>query len=326
MYYTRLSLKPFENKITYSDALFFIGSCFSESVAEKFKLLKFQVLSNPFGTLYNPVSIANALDRIVAKTYVCEQDFFLKDEIYRSFDFHSSLTDVRLEELILKVNNLIETAHTFLNQAKWVFITLGTSFVFKHKELNKIVANCHKMPASVFEQYLLTEDEVYLYLTSMVQCISSINPTAQLVFTVSPVRYLSGGAFENQVSKALLIISINRLLKENQRLLYFPAYELFMDELRDYRYYDNDLIHPSPLGVEHVWNRLLELAFDEKEKPLMKQIQELVLTSLHKPMFPETSAYKQLKTKMLDKIYELQRQYPFLNFDKEKKMFLNQKE
>ncbi len=317
MYTTQLNIKPFDHKISYADKLFFIGSCFSEEVAKQFSQVKFQVLSNPFGTLYNPASIFFAVQRIIQNKKVTEEDFFLSDGVYKSFAFHSSLAGTHLHELIDKVNAVIHKSHEFLKQASWNFITLGTSYVYRHKTQKKVVANCHKLPANTFDHFLLSLDEVHSYLNDTVSILQQFNPQINIVFTVSPVRYLSYGAFENQVSKSLLFVALHKLLEKEKDCRYFPAYELFMDELRDYRYYDRDLIHPSALGVEHVWNRLVETVVDENSQQLMKQVYAVVAACKHRPMFPESTSYLQHKSNLMQKIVKLQNEYPFLDFTEE---------
>jgi hypothetical protein len=318
MYYTSVNIRPFSRKITYSDSLFFIGSCFSDEIAQKLLFHKFNVLSNPFGTLYNPVSIYQSLKRIVLKDKVQRGDFFLDGDIYKSFHFHSSIAGMNLNEVLDKTNSIIEASHDFLKNSNLLFITYGSSYVFEFKKTGQIVANCHKVPASEFHHRMLTDGEVLKMMQYTVECLRSFNPKLQIIFTVSPVRYLKYGSFENQVSKSLLFVSLSKILQQYADVFYFPAYEIFMDELRDYRFYASDMLHPSDDGVEHVWKRFKEALIEETEYELMKRIEEIKQACLHKPMFPQSTAYKSLRQNILSKIVILEQQYAFLNFDQEK--------
>lgn len=318
MFQSVLKIEPFPKKIQYCDKLFFIGSCFSNEISQKFSLYKFNVISNPFGTLYNPVSIYSIIERIVSKKFVSENDFFLDDDIYKSFDFHSSLAGINLSNLIFQTNQLIEQSYSFLKEARWIFITYGTSHIHEHISSKKVVANCHKRPSYEFINRLLNFDEAFNYIEKTINIIKQFNPEIQVVFTISPVRYLKYGAFENQVSKSLLFVCLNELKRKYTEILYFPAYEIFLDELRDYRFYATDLIHPSNVGIDYVWNKLIEASFSEQTLNLKKQVQYIINSCQHRPMFPESKTYTLFKKSLLEKIEILEKQYPFLNFEREK--------
>ncbi len=322
MFYTKLHIEPFKQKIQYTDKIFFIGSCFSDEIAKYFKTYKFIVLSNPFGTMYNPVSIYQNISRIINKQYVDENDFFLDEDIYKSFDFHSSLAGLKLNELIEQINQLIETSNLFLKDVDWFFITFGTSYIYEHKKTNKIVANCHKQPSYEFNNRILSFDEIYNYFDKTISLINNFNTKTKIVITISPVRYLKYGAFENQVSKSLLFTALHKIRNKITDLYYFPSYEIFMDELRDYRYYASDLIHPSDVGIEYVWNRLIDRAFDENTRNIYNEIKNIINSCKHRPMFFESKTYAAFKSSLLAKIQLLEKQYSFLNFKDEKKLLI----
>ncbi|MCX7862758.1 MAG: GSCFA domain-containing protein [Bacteroidales bacterium] len=318
MYYTPIHIKPFNKKIQYNDKLFFIGSCFSDEIARKLIDYKFAVISNPFGTLYNPISIYQSLQRITNQTHVTENDFFCEDDIYKSFHFHSKLADTNLNQLIEHANNIIANSYQFLKQASWIFITYGTSYVYIHKNTSDIVANCHKLPATTFEHRMLTAHEVNRAICSTIELLQHFNKNLSIVFTISPVRYLKYGSFENQVSKSLLFTSLYQAFQTYTSLLYFPAYEIFMDELRDYRYYATDMLHPSTDGIEHVWNKFKQYCIHENSYELLNKIHEIKQACLHKPMFPLSALYQKHAKSTLFKINQLELEYPFLNFNEEK--------
>jgi|YNPMSStandDraft_1061717.scaffolds.fasta_scaffold00797_13 hypothetical protein len=318
MFYTIVNIEQFDKKINYDDKLFFIGSCFSNEIAQKFSLYKFNVLVNPFGTLYNPVSIYQSIERIIDKKFVNENDFFLDEDIYKSYDFHSTLAGIKIDELTKQVNEIINKSYFFLKDVSWIFITYGTSYVYEHKQLKKIVANCHKKPSNEFINRMLNFNETYEYIEKTVSLIKNFNSRTNIVFTISPVRYLKYGAFENQVSKSVLFIALNKLRKNYPETNYFPSYEIFIDELRDYRYYAADLLHPSDIGIEYVWNRLIDTTFDNNTKTLYKEIQNIINSCKHRPMFRESKTYDLFKNNLLSKIESLEKRYSFLDFEKEK--------
>lgn len=323
MYYTPVNIRSFKRKITYNNTLFFIGSCFSDEIAQKLLFFKFNVLSNPFGILYNPVSIFQSIQRIVLKENVQANDFFLDGDIYKSFHFHSSIAGINLNDVTNDVNTLVETSHDFLKKSDIIFITYGTSYVYELKKTRQIVANCHKVPASEFYHRMLTDDEVLKAMQDTIECLRLVNTQAHIIFTISPVRYLKYGSFENQVSKSLLFVSLHKILQQYADVFYFPAYEIFMDELRDYRYYASDMIHPSDDGVEHVWKRFKEALIEETEYDLMKRIEEIKQACMHKPMFPQSASYQSLRQNILSKIEKLEQQYAFLNFQQEKSLLFD---
>jgi len=321
MFYKEIPIQPFSCKIEYTDALFFIGSCFSEEIAKKFSYFKFNVISNPFGTLYNPVSIYNALERIIKKKFVTKDDFFLDDDIYKSFDFHSQIADTNLERLIDNTNKIILESHNFLSCAQWIFITYGTSHIYEHKHLKKIVSNCHKIPDSYFNQRLLELQECISYVENTLNIIQAFNKEINIVFTISPVRYMKYGAFLNQVSKSILFLSVYNKIQKNNNVFYFPSYEIFIDELRDYRFYSNDMLHPADIGINYLWEKLKETIISNEAINIMNKVNEILTASHHKVMFYESNSYKKLKNSILEKIENLEKTYPFLNFNKEKQLW-----
>lgn len=315
MYYTPVPINPFESKITYNDNILLLGSCFSENIAHKLEYYKFKTLSNPLGTLFNPASIELLINKIVQKQWVSEKDFFCDDDVYKSFYFHSSIAGTNLSVIIEKANNLIAYSNEFLKQATFIFITLGSAFVFEHKELGIVVANCHKQPANRFVQRRLSIDESIYYLETIIKHIRTINQQSNIIFTVSPVRYLKYGSFQNQLSKATLLLAIEKVLNEKQNIFYFPAYEIFIDELRDYRFYDNDLIHPSSLGIQHIWERFKQTFFTDETLQWMKKIEQIQQAIHHRPMFKESKSYSLFRENIEREINNIRTQFPFITFD-----------
>lgn len=233
-----------------------VGSCFSENIGKRFSQAKFDMMINPFGQQYNPVSIANGLIRIVNGDKYEFPDLIEHNELFHSFDHHGSFSLSDAEETLSNINVALERAHQWIKQARIIWITPGTAHVFVHKNQRRIVNNCHKIPASNFERLILTGGEIYNHLRAAIEKIRLINNSCKIIFTVSPVRYFALGHFENSVSKGRLFDAIYLLTKEVRDVFYFPSYELVIDELRDYRFYKTDMLHPSDEAIDFVWSKL----------------------------------------------------------------------
>lgn len=315
LYYTPVHITPPPVTISHHDSVFLIGSCFTTHIAEKLKGNLFNVLANPFGVLYNPSSIEQSIAIIKNKRTIHASDFFVEDGIYKSFLFHSKLADTHLDSLIVNTNQTISEAHVFFKKSNWFFITLGTAYVYELKDSGETVANCHKQNPNIFNHRLLSVEEVTNKLKNSYHQILELSPEANIVFTVSPVRHLKLGAHLNQVSKSTLLIAIHTIINECKRALYFPSYEIFMDELRDYRYYASDMLHPSDIGIEHVWNRFSQLFFDKQTQELNNQITEIKTALRHRPLFPESESFSVFKKQLEQKINRLKEKAPFLNIE-----------
>ncbi|MCX7955154.1 MAG: GSCFA domain-containing protein [Bacteroidales bacterium] len=315
--YTEITLPELKEKIKLCDNIFLLGSCFILHVGEKLKKNKFNICVNPLGTIYNPASILNTIKIICGKLKLYDDDFFKEGEIYKSFYLHSSIASPNIDYLKKHLDEKIKKAFYFIKNSKWIFITFGSAFVYKHKILNIIVTNCHKQPAKIFENYLLSLEETSKYIENIIEEIRCHNINSKIVFTISPVRYLKYGAFENNLSKATLFLSVKRSLDKFNNIIYFPSYEIFMDELRDYRYYDIDLIHPNNIGIEYLWEKFCKVFFDNKTLEEMKEIKNVLQILEHDPFFKETNEYKKLMKETLQKILKLKEKHPYLDFIEE---------
>jgi len=309
---TKITIPESPNKICYKSNLFFIGSCFAENIGSKVVANKFNAVSNPFGVLYNPASVRNSLNRIIKNTTFSEKDFFKSNELYKSFDLHSSFADIDLNKIITRANETLNYSHKALINADFLFITLGTSWIYDHAGSNKTVANCHKLPEKTFKRRLLKHDEIVNYLNDVQQSISSINSKVNIVLSVSPVRHLKDGAIGNQLSKSLLFTAINEVLVANNNYFYFPAYEIMMDELRDYRFYASDMIHPSDTAVDYIWTCFKNSFMNEETIKLSNRITNIVTAQNHKPFFKNTTDYNNFITKLNESIQKLKEDYPYI--------------
>ena len=260
---------PFD--INYQDKLMLLGSCFSDHIGNFFQEMRFDTLSNPFGTLFNPVSIANALKMCINPELFNEQyiDFF--NEKWISYAHHGKFSHPDKETFLQNIRQNLDKAHDFLSSANYLFITFGTAYCYRLIERDLIVANCHKIPANQFEKQLLTIEQIVGLYQDLLEQLRQFNPKLKIIFTVSPVRHLADGFHENQISKSTLHLSVNQLV-ENTNTFYFPSYEMVQDDLRDYRFYAADLCHPSDAAVTYIREKLTDAFFTPETQERMKEV------------------------------------------------------
>ena len=310
--YTEIKIKPLEQTITYDDSLLFLGSCFADEVGGICRGLGFDAMVNPFGVLYNPSSIALALKRLSTGTPFTHEDVIqVGDGFYCTFSHNTAFWKSSEEELLETVNQALERAHEYYKKSKWIVISLGTSWVFRNKTTGDVVANCHKLPANQFDRQFFTIGQSAHCLTEMF----SGNFDKQFIFTVSPLRHLKDGLHENQLSKAALLMAVDEVCERFDTAHYFPAYEIMMDELRDYRFYKEDMVHPTDQSVRYIWERFVDFAIDPKEKPALQAAAEVRQMLQHKPVFPESEAYRRFEIYKNQRINELERDYPNIRLE-----------
>lgn len=309
-------IPAFSKTIRYNDSLFFMGSCFAENIAGRMHSYKFNTLLNPHGILYNPESIASAIYRYIKKQTYVKQDLFYANDQYHSWEHHSRFSNPDAEVILSEINQQLTNAHQTLKTADWLFITFGSAYAYRHLESDKRIGNCHKQPQQHFEKELLTIDEMVTTYQQLIAELLTWNPKLKLIFTISPVRYIRDGIVENNRSKARLIELVHRLIN-GERILYFPAYELVMDDLRDYRFYKTDMVHPNEQAIEYVFEKFLQIALDQEAKTLFEKIKDIIKASAHRPLQENTSSHFQFKTTYLKRCKQLKAQYPFLQLEKE---------
>ncbi|MFT3946604.1 MAG: GSCFA domain-containing protein [Agriterribacter sp.] len=325
-------VKPFLSRIQHNEKIMLTGSCFIEHMAQYLSDAKFNVLSNPNGILFNPSSITSALIAYIEKQTYTKDDLFYFNENWHSWDHHSRFSNPDAEKALEEINNAQLSAHEFLKTANWLIITLGSAFGYewmdKSGELhyptnrnNNIVANCHKVPAGKFKKRLLSVEEISAGLDEMIYRLSFFNPGIKIIFTISPVRHIRDGFIENNRSKAVLIQCVHQLVEKFDKLFYFPAYELVLDDLRDYRFFSEDMVHPNYLATQYVWEKFIAACIDPAAYHLMKEIQKITIAFRHRPFNPESAAHKQFLQSTLDKIQSLTQAYPNLDFAEEVKYF-----
>ena len=312
---TEINIKPYGFKINYKDKITTFGSCFADNIADKFLYYKFNVLKNPFGVLYNPVSIANALQIIFNNKTFVENDLIFHNGLYHSFYHHGSFSDINPEYVLTKINSVTEQTREALKSSSLVILTFGTAFVYKHKKQNIIVSNCHKIPQAEFERFRLSVEGVVKEIVRSLKYLKLLSENVRVLLTVSPVRHWKDGAIENQRSKATLILAIDKVLRECENVYYFPSYELVLDDLRDYRFFEKDLLHPNSFAVEYIWEKFTDTFFDEETKMLIPKIEKIVKGLNHKPFNKDNPQYQKFVENLNKEIKLLKSQYPELNFD-----------
>lgn len=316
----RTTLEPEHSslRIDHQTGVCLLGSCFAEHIGRKLAESKFELLENPFGILYNPFSIADSLEKIVANTAFAKKDLAYRNDLWVSFAHHGRFSGPDSDAVLAHMNESLMRAHHFMKKAKVLFISLGTAKVYRHLELGRVVANCHKFPASNFDHFLTEKDDVVAVLAQAIQKLSIFNPSLKIIFTVSPVRHIKDGLVENQLSKAILLQAVHSLRKTFTQVDYFPSYEIMLDDLRDYRFYKSDMIHPSDLAVNYIFDFFKKRYFDESVLQLMSQVQKINTAVNHRPFYAQSASHQKFVQRVLQQMEALEKKYPFLSFSEER--------
>lgn len=317
-------IKSFPFKITYADKILFIGSCFSEEIGNKMQELKFPVLQNPNGILYDPVSITDALFSYIEKEIFKEKYLFELNGLWHSWKHHSTFSGIDKIKVLNAINKSQNEAHMFLKEAKVLIITFGTAFNYQLKENFNNVANCHKAPSNIFIKTLLPAEQIKADLLSVITALELFNPELKIILTVSPVKHIKDGVEENSRSKARLIEAAHNVVEEKEDVFYFPAYELVNDVLRDYRFYKSDLVHPNETAVEFVFEKFAATFFEEQTLKTQKELKKIISAVHHKPFVPDSAAHKKFIQSQLQNIEQFQKAYPNIDLSQEKEYFQNQ--
>ncbi|MEO5996138.1 MAG: GSCFA domain-containing protein [Chitinophagaceae bacterium] len=312
-----IPINPPGLSIGYKDKILVVGSCFTEHIGGRLEQLKFSILKNPNGILFDPLSVCKILESYIYNKKYKKEDLFQLNELWQSWQHHSKFSGLEQEKVLQNINESLQNAHVFLQKATWLIITLGSSFSYKFMETNEPVANCHRAPAKWFSKQLTSINEMIESFESCLAKLFQFNPSLKIIFTVSPVRHIRDGVIENNRSKARLIETVHQLIDTSGRLFYFPAYELVIDVLRDYRFYDIDLVHPNYAATEFVFEKFTEYYIDKEAISCMEEIRDLVKAFKHKPFQPATQAHRKFMELNLVKVQQLQQKYPHINFSRE---------
>jgi lysophospholipase L1-like esterase len=319
---TALKPQPAPFGIAHSAHTLLVGSCFTEHIGARLAACKFRTLTNPFGIVYNPVSIAACLKRLAenARPFGAGE-LFEHDGLWHSPEHHGRFSKPGMQETLDGLNAALHEAAVFLKKTDRLLLTLGTADVFESQQTGRVVANNHKLPAALFRERRLSVSETTDALAAMLQQLHDLNPGLRIVLSVSPVRHLRGGAVANQRSKATLILACEALVRQFDFAFYFPAYELLLDDLRDYRFYAADMIHPSETAVEYIWQFFSDTFFDDETKRLNMRIEKIAAAARHRPFKPDTEAHRAFARAQLEAIENLKKEWPGLDFGVEEEWF-----
>ena len=330
-----IQLPKAEKQITHHHKILSVGSCFTEHIGTALADLKFNVLQNPSGILFDPSSVSSSLISYIQNKQYTNDDLFQLNEVWQSWQHHGRFSGVDKENVLSGINESQMAAHQFLKETNWLIITLGTSFSYRLKKLKHdgnlqiplgtgAVANCHRAPAQWFEKYMMPAAETIESLEQTIHQLFQFNREVNIIFTISPVRHIRDGVVDNNRSKARLIEAVHHLVNKLDRLYYFPAYELVIDILRDYRFYSEDMVHPNYLATDFVLAKFLATYTGGETSILIKEVQHLNIAQKHKPSHPTTQAHKKFLKTSLEKVQALEEQYPHINFKKEIDFFSNE--
>ncbi|MCB0400399.1 MAG: GSCFA domain-containing protein [Winogradskyella sp.] len=311
--------KQQHHQIDYRSKLMLLGSCFSENIGSKFEYHKFQSEVNPFGILFHPIAIENLITRSINQDFYIDEEIVYQNEIYSCFDAHSKLNSPTKDALLDNLNTQLKLTSQYLHSASHIIITLGTAWVYRYIATDKIVANCHKIPQKQFLKELLSIEDIVASLENIMTLVRSVNPKVNFIFTVSPVRHLKDGFVENNRSKAHLITAIHQAIKGNRSLseleVYFPSYEIMMDELRDYRFYNQDMIHPNDLAIDYIWEKFKTVWLTEDAILTSQKVASIQAKKAHRPFNPHSKAHQKFLANLQLEIEDIQKELPHIKFN-----------
>lgn len=319
---TTFSIDPSPDKITYSNKVMLIGSCFASSIGEQMERGKMSVMINPAGTVYNPVSVCTTLDSITAGKEFGRDDLYFHDGLWFSFCHYTDFSSEDPDKTLFKINSKLQEASLFLKSTGFLFITFGTARIYRWKKTGLVVSNCHKIPGVQFSAELLSVKEIVDLWTKQLDRLSKLYPDLKVIFTISPVRHLKDGAHGNQISKSVLLLAVEELLSHSSKPQYFPAYELVMDDLRDYRFYDDDMLHPSYSAINYIWEAFAGSCLDASAFKIWNEALKITKARSHRFLTDSISKKKDFAQKVLSHITEIEKKAPGINFSEEKQYFL----
>lgn len=316
-----LDIPPLPSPISYTDKVLLIGSCFTEHMSDRLGQHKFKVLSNPHGILFNPLSVSHSLNSYLDAKQYAPEDLFHLNELWNSWDHHTRFSDIEKGQTLYNINNSQRAAAAFIKEANWVMITLGSAYQYYLQAVQRPVANNHRAPAQWFDKKMLTTEDIVTVLSGTLAKLFEINPNVQVMFTISPVRHIRDGVINNSRSKARLIDAVHTLCERFSNTHYFPAYEILIDILRDYRYYDIDFVHPNYMATSYVWEQFVKSCIAPDTQKIMQEVQEVVTARSHRPRFPQTEGHAKFKSSYVQKVTDLLNRYPYLDLQEELKYF-----
>ena len=312
MFQTKVDIPVSEVKIDYEDRIMTLGSCFAQNIGMKMQEIWFDTNINPFGVLYNPVSIMKSIELLLENKTFTEVDLFENRGLWQSFSHSTLFSDTKPEKCLVKINERYIPACGFLKETDFLLVTFGTAWVFEEEKTGNVVTNCHKLPAKNFVRRRLSIDEIVNDYSALISKLMQLFPKMKLIFSVSPIRHWKDGAHENNLSKSTLLLAINELKLKFSQVQYFPAYEIQMDELRDYRFYAADMLHPSDVAVDYIWKQFSETYFDEVTMKIKKEMEQLQADLSHRPLQPDSREFLLFQKNTEKKKIRINDEYPFM--------------
>jgi lysophospholipase L1-like esterase len=311
---TQLPLEKQTPAINYHSKLVLLGSCFAENIADKFSYYKFQNETNPLGVLFHHIAILDLLKRAHCNNPYTEKDIFFSNGCWQSFQAHSRLNSTSQPEILERLNSALKSTQNQLKNASHVILTFGTAWIYKHIDTKSTVANCHKQPQKEFEKSILSVDQLKDSFKEIVSILKSFNPRVSVIFSISPVRHLKDGFVENNQSKAHLMAALHPEINTTENTHYFPSYELLMDELRDYRFYNEDMVHPNQTAIDYIWEKFKSIWIDTQAHSTMQEVNQLQKGFAHKPFNPLSIEHTAFLSSLSKKAQALESQFPFMKF------------
>lgn len=311
-----IQTKNFPN-VNHSHQILSLGSCFSQHIGNKLERSKFNCSINPFGVLYNPASIAKTLDEIMEHKVYTASDLFEHSQQWHSWMHHGDFSNVDKQEVLNQINHRISVAHDFISELDYLMITFGSAWIYRLKQGGEVVSNCHKVRADQFVRERLDIDQIFELYSGLIDKLLLRSPKLKIVFSVSPIRHVRDGLHENQLSKSILLLAIDKLAAKYPNVIYFPSYEIVLDELRDYRFYADDMVHPSELAIEYIWEKFKIAFFDKQTLTILEECQKIEKSLSHRPLNPNTESYSSFLEHLIEKMKHISNKYPKLDFRKE---------
>lgn len=322
--YTETKIEQ-EEVFSYDDSLLALGSCFAERLGSRLAAYKFDIVVNPVGTIYNPLSLCSLLDRAMEGTVFGDDDALEYAGLWHNLSLGSLCSELSQEALVSQSNHRLSCLRERLQTAQVLLITWGTAWVYKFLAQDRLVANCNKIPAAQFDRFRLSPTEIVAPWEQVIEKLKNFNPSLRILFTISPVRHLKDGSHGNQLSKSTLLLACDSLCQSFKQVAYFPAYELLLDDLRDYRFYDRDLVHPNDLAVEYISERFIDTYFSSDTQAIMQDIMQLKRALAHRPLHAEDPAHSAFLVKQAHLLERLQKEHPAIDFSEEWSCLSSQK-
>ena len=311
---TTIHTRDGEHFMRHSDKMMLIGSCFSDNIGAKLRDAMMQVEVNPFGTIFNPLSIAGAINKIIDDETIAGIELFMSNGVWNCYDFHSRFSMASKEAALERMNRSISTAHEHLAQCKSLVVTLGTAVVYRRRDTGEVVSNCHKVPQHEFTRRLASVDDITGALNATVERLHEFNPELRIIFTVSPIRHIADGLEMNSLSKAVLRVAINNVVRSHKEWVsYFPAFEIVIDDLRDYRFYTADMVHPTDVAIEYIWQTFQATYFDDHSTQAIARCERVSKRLKHRPMSNNPEVVERFNADTQAVIANLKKEYPYIN-------------